>query len=431
MSKPKVVLIARLNIEDFPFANVGIRRNAVKLPVEFNGKVYEPEAIQGFYARYPHIVGNCLFPGCAGKAKRHVQSLGKDAIDAYAQFQKIERDFERARQGKLPLEELKAKATDGDSIEQAVKNFEREQYAKQRKPKTIESYMGNLRHFLVYCAAVGLRRLGQVDRKACLGFVAWMTTNVPKRNGGHQNNTYRNKLKDLRVLLHVSGVEMPLKESDWPKEIRSKKEKYSTEAVKNLLAVANTVERHMNNQWTSEDDKDLIFFVFKTGFRDEEIQHAQYSDINFRNHTVNVTAKPKGSFPGHPELWWTPKDNEPREEDIAVDEAFLKRMKARQERYGAKSNDLIFPNGKGKPNAHLIRVIQRLAKEAGVEGRIGLHKFRKTFASMVAKKEGIEKARKLLGHSDIATTQRYLAADEMTPEQSRKMVQERYAEFGD
>jgi len=49
-------------------------------------------------------------------------------------------------------------------------------------------------------------------------------------------------------------------------------------------------------------------------------------------------------------------------------------------------------------------VIQRLAKAAGIEGRIGLHKFRKTFATMVAKEEGIEAARVLLGHEDVATT---------------------------
>jgi integrase len=76
-------------------------------------------------------------------------------------------------------------------------------------------------------------------------------------------------------------------------------------------------------------------------------------------------------------------------------------------------------------------VIQRLAKEAGVEGRIGRHKFRKTFATMVAREEGIEAARVLLGHEDILTTQRYLAADEIAPEQDRKTVRKRFAGFGD
>jgi integrase len=114
-----------------------------------------------------------------------------------------------------------------------------------------------------------------------------------------------------------------------------------------------------------------------------------------------------------------------------VDEALLKRLQKRKDRFAAKSSSLIFPNGKGRPNNHLIRVIQRLAKEAGIEGRIGLHKFRKTFATMVAKEEGIEAARVLLGHEDVATTQRYLAADEIAPEQDRKTVKKRFEAFGD
>jgi integrase len=431
MSKAKVVLAARLNTKGFPFVNVKIRRNAIEQPVEIDGKIYSGESIQGFYVRFPHIAGKCLFPGCKGGVARHVQPLGRDHVDAYAQFQRIERDFTRMREGKLPMEDPRPVAKGGDSIEEAVATFEREQYQKQRKPKTIESYMGNLGHFISYCAEAGLQTVSQIDRNACLGFVGWLERNLEKRKGGHPNNTYRNKLKDLRVFLNETGVGMPLKEKDWPKEVHAKKEKYSTAAVKNMLAAAESVERHGNNSWTPEDDKDLIHFLMKTGFRDEEIQHAQYSDINFRNHTINVTSKPEGSFPGHPELSWTPKNNEPRETDIVVDDAFLKRMKARQERYGAKSHSLIFPSGKGKPNPHLIRVLQRLAKEAGIEGRIGLHKFRKTFATLVAKEEGIEAARVLLGHNDVATTQRYLAADEMAPEQSRRAVKKRFAEFGD
>jgi integrase len=53
-------------------------------------------------------------------------------------------------------------------------------------------------------------------------------------------------------------------------------------------------------------------------------------------------------------------------------------------RYDAKPSDLIFPNADEKPNRHLIRVIHRIAKRAGIPGRIELHKFRKTFATLVA-----------------------------------------------
>lgn len=434
MSKAKVVLTARLNDGgNFPFVNVEIKRNAVKMPIEHNGKFYGlpvNDLILGFYARYPHVVGNCLFPGCTGKVHRHVESLGKDHTEAFSKYQRIERDFSRVREGKLPVDAPKP-VLKGRSLEELIAGFEQELKNKQRKARTIESYMKSLDQFQTFCASAGVKTVEQVDKSAMLRFVGWLETNLETRSGGHPNNTYRNKLKDVRVFLIDVGVGMPLKPKDWPKEVRARKEKYSVEAVKKMLNAADDVERHDNTLWSAEDDKDLVHFLLKTGFRDDEIAHAQYSDVNFKNGTVNVTAKPRGSFPGHPELTWTPKNNSAREKDIVIDDGLLKRLGKRKARYEAKSSGLIFPNKIGKPNNHLIRVVQRLAKEAGVEGRIGMHKFRKTFATMVAREEGIEAARVLLGHEDIVTTQRYLAADEIAPEQDRKTVRKRFAGFGD
>jgi len=431
MSKAKVVLAARVSDGrgQFPFVSVEVKRNAIRLPIEVKGKIYGPDVILGYFARYPHVVGNCLFPGCTGNVQRHVESLGKDHIEAYSKYQRIERDFSRVREGKLPVEPVKI-AAKGRSLEELVGKFEQELKDKQRKVRTVESYMKSLEQFSTFCASVSIKTIDQIDKSVMLRFVGWLEKNLETRAGGHPNNTYRNKLKDVRVFLIDAGIGMPLKPKDWPKEVRARKEKYSVDAVKGMLA-ATSMKRHDNNAWDTEDDKDLVHFLLKTGFRDDEIAHAQYSDINFKNGTVNVTAKPRGTFPGQSELTWTPKNSSAREKDIVIDEALLKRLEKRKTRYEAKSSSLIFPNKVGKPNNHLIRVIQRLAKEAGVEGRIGMHKFRKTFATMVAREEGIEAARILLGHEDIATTQRYLAADEIAPEQDRKIVKQRFADFGD
>ena len=52
MSKAKVVLCARINdgTRAFPFVNVEIRRNAIRLPIEHDGKVYDADSLMGFYA---------------------------------------------------------------------------------------------------------------------------------------------------------------------------------------------------------------------------------------------------------------------------------------------------------------------------------------------------------------------------------------------
>jgi integrase len=173
----------------------------------------------------------------------------------------------------------------------------------------------------------------------------------------------------------------------------------------------------------NEDEKDLISFFLYTGFRDEEAAHAKYSDIDFRKGTINVHDKP--------EFGWTVKDHEQRPQDIVLPDKFIDRMNKRRTRYQSKSSDLIFPNRAGKPNSHLIRTAQHVGKRAGVEDRITLHKFRRTFGTVVAKQFGIETARLWLGHSDISTTQRYLAADEMVSAQSKKAVNSMFRTSGD
>jgi len=163
-----------------------------------------------------------------------------------------------------------------------------------------------------------------------------------------------------------------------------------------------------------------------TGFRDEEVAHAQYGDINFKKGFINVYPKP--------EFNWSPKNNKSREQDIDLSPSFIKKMKSRKERYNAKNTDLIFPNTLGKPylNEGLLNVIRRLTEEAGLEDKASLHQFRKTFGTLIANSRGLETARIWLGHEDVETTQAYLAADEwVSAEDSGKKQQAIFEAVGD
>ena len=151
------------------------------------------------------------------------------------------------------------------------------------------------------------------------------------------------------------------------------------------------------------------------------LAHTQWTDFNFQRGTVNVTEKP--------EYGWTIKDHEPRAQDIPLPADFVKRMMARRDRRaGSKlaSRSVL----SGKPDMHLIKIVRRVAKRAGIEERISLHKFRRTFGSVVAKRFGLDKQLMWLGHSNISTTQKYVAADEMTDEYSKKAVNELFAATG-
>jgi integrase len=75
--------------------------------------------------------------------------------------------------------------------------------------------------------------------------------------------------------------------------------------------------------------------------------------------------------------------------------------------------------------------VRRAAKAAGFEGKIALHALRRTFGSKIAKVYGLEQARIWLGHSDIATTQRYIAADEMTTKEYQQKSARAFEGIGD
>jgi len=89
---------------------------------------------------------------------------------------------------------------------------------------------------------------------------------------------------------------------------------------------------------------------------------------------------------------------------------FVQRLRDRRERNGVKNDDtLIFPNSNGGVDSCLLARVRNAATRAGYTEHFGLHKFRKTFGTRYADKHGVRTAQKLLGHSNIKTTEKYLA----------------------
>ena len=130
--------------------------------------------------------------------------------------------------------------------------------------------------------------------------------------------------------------------------------------------------------------------------------------MNFSDRSINVHSKPRTQT----RPWaWKPKDDESRSIDIPLSAEFIDRLKARQKRHALAKCALIFPSGACKPDNNLLRRVCKVAKRASITQPITLHKFRRTFGSYVSRAFGIEVARQCLGHSDIQTTQGYLAAD--------------------
>jgi integrase/recombinase XerD len=405
--KAKPALVARVNDGSgaFPRIPVTIRRRAIVFPIErSDGKSFLPTDVIGFYARY----------SLDGKA--HIDPLGKDPNAAYTQFQQIEGDVARMRQGLEPIHkpepiaEPEPVAPEKDrSLRTCASQFKANIVAMGKKKATIYAYTRAVDDLV---ARFPGKSIDEITRQDVITYMSFLRTNIKKRTGDPEH-TLRNRLRNLTVFFHSFGVKIPLAMREMKKPMRSRPTRYSLEFINKLL------------QHAEEQEKDLIHFFLNTGFRDEEVAFAKWSDIDFAKGSINVHAKP--------EFNWTPKDGEARTQDIVLQDKFLKRMKNRMERTNQKPCDLIFPQvRKEKPDMHLIKIVQRVSKRAGItDKRITLHSFRRTFGSIVAKEYGLEQARIWLGHADIQTTQAYIAADELTTEASRKKVKNMFAGVGD
>jgi integrase len=230
------------------------------------------------------------------------------------------------------------------------------------------------------------------------------------------------KARDGRGILRRN--EMP--RANKAKKLREAKAKltqtviiYSDEEINAMLAAATV------------DEADLIKFLLETGVRDKEAAHVEWDDID--GNYLHLKDKPKYD--------WRLKDKEIR--SIPLNSKLIARLKARRLRQEAQAKEdgrdvpmLIFPNSLNRPNLALDETIQRVvtkARKSGFEwnprSEVTMHKFRKTFATkMYRATKDIKQVRDWLGHSDIATTELYVAAD-TNPD--AKALELAFAAFGD
>jgi integrase/recombinase XerD len=241
-----------------------------------------------------------------------------------------------------------------------------------------------------YLDVVGERRpYDELQREDVHQYTTWL------RQKGVDNRTLYNRLSVLKTFYTEHDVKWPMRKTDRIRYVKRSVEAYSKPDITRLLAVSDV------------DEADLWLFFLNTGAREGETMHAEYSDLDWDRRRFNINAK----------SGWVPKDKE--EGAIPVDSEFIQRMKARRQRY--PNDRLIFPNADGNPQGHMLRMLQRCAKRGGLDPSYhGLHKFRKTFATLHHQNGVPVRTIQLwLRHSSLEVTLRYLAAGDDEEQRSR------------
>lgn len=292
----------------------------------------------------------------------------------------------------------KAKEAKTHLLSDAIDAYIKELRENRRPEKSVKAKRTELNEF---CDYVKDKPLEGIKRADLIAF----------RNHLHDQNyaqvTVLNKLMSVSTFLKhnpILSIAKLLKADDWPDKPETEPNPYTDDEVRRMLMVANPVERL------------LIRFFVGTGMREQEVAHAELSDINFTKKFIQVQPKPKWN--------WKPKTDAGTRK-IPLGDGLLVDLRKHY------SSGLLFPNPTTKGiEGHFLRIIQKVADVAGVQ-KAGCHRFRDTFATdqVRAKVLDLRDIAKMMGHENLEMMKLYAAYVDLESEDARKAanVSDRYS----
>ncbi|ADW67170.1 tyrosine-type recombinase/integrase [Granulicella tundricola] len=352
--------------------------------------------------------------------KRLWESVGPDPDGALVALRNKEHDLQalalgRPPSGKASSTEVQAQlevATSASiSLDQAVADY-LEEIRRFRAPKTLAGCKHTLK---LLQRGLPNKMLKDITRKELLNHMSSL------KDQGLSNRTAHNHVKRILTFLRSQGVVGLLRATDIPRYEERDAQAYKPEQLALLLAAADPEER-------------IVFeFFLGTGLREQEVMYTTWKNINFKDKVVDVRSKP--------ELGFHIKDKEER--SVPVPEWLIAKLIERKKQ---SSSMLVFPSSIGKANGHFLRVLQKLAYRAGLNcgecvtksekscanhpvcTEWGLHKFRKTFATLHSEAGvSVRTIQKWCGHSSLSCTLKYLAAADLRSERTRNQVNASFA----
>jgi integrase/recombinase XerD len=280
----------------------------------------------------------------------------------------------------------------------------------QRSERTWQAYTHTLRQFGRSCSK---KYLDEITKQDLADFVVFMKN--------------ANRVEEVVTLLRdpdetrgkgkgIKDVTLRVKYAE--KKVRS----YKPHETKALFAAAD------------QEEEETFKFFLGTGARDQEAQQARWVDIDFEGRVFHIIDDGDTRT----------KDRDERLVPMADD--LVQMLRARRKRF--PKHRLIFPNNKGGPQGHFLRMLKGLALRAGLNcgacvskpgqsckdtaccERLILHRFRKTFATS-RHRDGASllDLKKWLGHSDLKTTELYLAESDLESPEVHSCTNNSYAAY--
>ncbi len=261
-------------------------------------------------------------------------------------------------------------------------------YVKARyTAETFKSYQTHVRVFGEYLLKMGLSKLSDIDYGLIQRFI------TERRNGGNKANTCNSYLKNLHAQFQYAVIQKLMPQNIMP----NKYEKVPVTDSKEPKALTEIEYKSIMSRIKTDFPYYYpIFYVyFHTGLRFTELITQEWKDIYLDDKYFRVT-RPKG------------KKKNVGSDTVDLSDSVIKIFKA----FKGKHKTLVFVDENNEPfsirTRKLIRRIQKIAKELGIEG-VNLHTTRHTFGShCIDAGATLEETQRALRHREIRTTQSYV-----------------------
>lgn len=248
-----------------------------------------------------------------------------------------------------------------------------------KKPNTLRKYKAVLSRFLQFFSDRATAKTISPDD------LNLFMVHLRKK---HQldNNSVIHNMVIVAQFLKKQGRPGLTRSIELPEAVRTLPEEYTDDELNRFFDTCSVGER-------------TLFMTFLlTGFREQEVVHLLWNDINTSLSTVRVTAKP--------DLGFSPKRWEERE--VPVPKRLVELLDAHPRGNGSR---FVFPSPRGNRELHMLDHCKAIAGQAKLDpARFHLRKFRSTYATrMLRAGFDVRTVQHWMGHKSLETTMRYLS----------------------
>jgi integrase/recombinase XerD len=249
-----------------------------------------------------------------------------------------------------------------------------------KKPNTLRKYRSVLNRFMEFFKTK--TAAADITPDDLNEFMVWL-----KRKHSLDNNSVIHNMIIVAQFLKKQGRSGITALIDLPDRIETLPEEYTDDELKKFFATC--------DPW----DRALFMTFLLTGFREQEVVHLRWEDVNFSLNMIKVKAKPELEF--YPKRW--------EEREVPVPQQLTELISAHP-RHSPECR-FVFPSPPGNREWHMLDKSKAVATSAGLDPtRFSLRRFRSTYATrMLRAGFDVRTVQHWMGHKSLETTMRYLS----------------------